>query len=152
MGRLDFHLHTEWRVPADADAVYRVLRDVEHYPQWWPQVHRVVKLSEDSGELHIRSHLPRDLIFRVEPDVEDASARLLRARMSGDLTGWSQWRVRPAGAYTGVAFDEQVRVSGPLLRLGSVFARPLLVANHAAMMRAGQRGLAARLTPAAATG
>lgn len=144
MALADFRFRTDWLVPAGPDAVYEVLRDVEHYPRWWPQVRTVRQIDERTARLRIRSRLPVDLVCTAERVIEDSHRRLLLAVLVGDLTGWSQWAVVAAGT-TGsgsvATFTEEVRVAGLLMRAASVLARPILTANHSAMMAAGQRGI-----------
>ncbi|MFE0458979.1 SRPBCC family protein [Kitasatospora sp. NPDC058965] len=69
-------------------------------------------------------------------------AGVLEAELTGDLVGWSRWTVHPAGAGAAVAvFEEEVRPGKALMRRLALPGRPLFLANHALMMRAGERGL-----------
>ncbi|MFB7668802.1 SRPBCC family protein [Kitasatospora sp. NPDC056138] len=142
-----YHLTSVWRLPAEPQRVYRALEDVARYPQWWPQVRAVRQLDEHTGELTIRSALPYTLRVTVREQHRSPAAGLLQAALEGDLQGWSSWRVSPAdrGAGTQVRFEEDVRPAKPLMRRLAVIARPLFLANHAAMMRAGELGLTAHL-------
>lgn len=65
--------------------------------------------------------------------------------MTGDLDGWARWTLTPADSGTLAHYDQEVDVTKPLMRLLAVPGRPLFRANHALMMRAGRRGLAAHL-------
>jgi hypothetical protein len=132
---------SEWQLAASPDDVYAALLDVASYPAWWPQVRAVRQLDGTSGEVHCRSLLPYDLVFAIRREVEDPITRVLRARQSGDLEGWSQWSIT-AGAIGAVAvFDEDVVVGKPLVRRAGLLARPALRLNHSLMMREGERGL-----------
>lgn len=136
--------HSEWRLPADPDAVYAVLRDVQGYPAWWPQVRSVRQLDATRGELRCRSLLPYDLVFEIDREIEDPDARVLAARQCGDLEGTSRWTITAAAQGTVgavAAFDEDVVVRKALVRRLGVIARPILRANHELMMRDGERGL-----------
>ena len=65
--------------------------------------------------------------------------------LDGDLTGWSQFVVQPAGEGSLLRYDQEARVTKP--GAASRFAgaaRPLLVANHRSMMRTGLRALVRR--------
>ena len=132
---------SEWHLAAAPDAVYVVLADVERYPDWWPQVRGGRRLDERSGELICRSLLPYDLVFVVEREIEDPVARVLRARLRGDLAGSSQWTVSASGPGALVVFDEDVAVTKRLVRAAGRLARPALVLNHDLMMRSGEAGL-----------
>lgn len=136
---------SEWRLNADPDLVYAALADVATYPAWWPQVHAARQLDDASGELRCRSLLPYDLVFVIRREVEDASARVLRAALHGDLAGSSRWEVTTDGTGALAVFDEDVVVRKALIKLAGVLARPALRFNHDRMMRAGERGLRAHL-------
>ncbi|WP_329587533.1 SRPBCC family protein [Kitasatospora sp. NBC_01250] len=141
-----YRLTSAWQLPAPAAQVYRVLREVEHYPRWWPQVREVRQLDADSGRLRIRSVLPYELLLTATARREEAApggrGGVLEAALAGDLAGWSRWTVRPDGPGAALAvFEEDVRGGRPLMRLLALPARPLFLANHALMMRAGHRGL-----------
>lgn len=133
---------SEWRFDAPPDAVYHALVDVEHYPAWWHQVRSARWISDKSGELTCRSLLPYDLTFVIEREVEDPLNRTLRARLTGDLTGESQWTITDsAGGGTIAVFDEDVTVSKGMIRAAGLIARPALKFNHGLMMRSGEAGL-----------
>ncbi|MGW4645675.1 SRPBCC family protein [Kitasatospora sp. NPDC004289] len=143
-----YHLVSTWRLPATPARVYAALRDVEHYPDWWPQIRSVRRLTDHSGELVIRSVLPYSLRLTAREQLQDEAAGLLAAELTGDLVGWSRWTVRPddhdgtgTGTGTRAVFEEEVRPAKPLMRRLAPVARPLFLANHAAMMRSGRRGL-----------
>jgi hypothetical protein len=133
---------SEWRIDAGADSVYKTLQDVSNYPTWWPQVVAARWIDDDSGEVRCRSLLPYDLIFVVHREVEDPQARVLRARLDGDLAGVSQWTVteRDDGSSLAV-FDEEVDVRKRLVRAAGRLVRPALRFNHDLMMRSGEKGL-----------
>lgn len=137
-----YRFRSEWHVDADPDAVYAVLLDAASYPSWWPQVRETRQLDDTSGEVRCRSMLPYDLVFVVRRETEDPVARVLRATLTGDLNGTSQWTVQPGEDGGTVAiFDEDVTVGKPLVRAAGLLARPALKFNHGLMMRAGEHGL-----------
>jgi hypothetical protein len=121
--------------------VYAVLADVAGYPRWWPQVRSARQLDERSGELRCRSLLPYDLVFSARQVVADPVARVLRARLDGDLCGQSEWQITADGTGASAVFVEDVEVAKPMLRRLGLLARPLLRANHDVMMRSGETGL-----------
>lgn len=130
-----------WRLPAAPERVYETLADVASYPRWWPQVRSTRRIDDVSGELTCRSLLPYDLTFVMRREIEDAQARVLRARMDGDLIGTSQWTVSADGDGSQAVFDEAVDVGiGSLRAAGRLFG-PVLRLNHDHMMRSGEKGL-----------
>lgn len=70
---------------------------------------------------------------------------MIEATLSGDLDGWIRWTVGPHDGGSRAVYEQEVEVRRRLMRLLAVPGRPVFRANHALMMRAGRRGLAARL-------
>ncbi|HEU4513330.1 MAG TPA: SRPBCC family protein [Nocardioidaceae bacterium] len=138
-----------WSLPARQDALFHLLADVAAYPTWWPQVRAVAGVDEDTAHVVVRSVLPYSLDLTLVRAVEDADAGVLEARIHGQLEGWSRWRLSGNGSSTRLLYEQEVTVQGRLMELGSRLARPLLVANHDAMMRGGRNGLLARVGPQA---
>jgi hypothetical protein len=139
-----------WVVPHPRAAVHGVLVDVEHYPQWWPQVRAVVRIGEDDGLVACRSLLPYTLHLHLttvhrRPD-------LLETSIDGDLVGSVRWRLTEHPDGTDLAFEQEVTVAGRMLAAGSYVARPALRWNHARMMAGCRAGLAARLAQVPSSG
>lgn len=126
------------------DAVATALTDLEHYPQWWPQVRAVAKLGPDTAWVRCRSSLPYtldlvlDAVTRLPPVVE--------VRLSGDLEGYARFALAATTGGTRLDFQQEVVVSGVLGALSGI-AHPVMTWNHDRMMAGCRRGLAARLAP-----
>ncbi|MCM2392853.1 SRPBCC family protein [Streptomyces albipurpureus] len=147
-----YRFHSVWDLDAPPDTVYAALARVEDYPGWWPQVREVTLLGEDMGSARFRSFLPYELRAWARTRRQDPIARVLEVDLRGDLEGWARWTVTArkgggegGGGSTRAVYDQEVEVRKPLMRWLAPLARPLFRANHAAMMRAGHRGLAAKL-------
>ncbi|MEU1471406.1 SRPBCC family protein [Streptomyces sp. NPDC005761] len=134
-----------WELPAPPRAVYAHLERVEDYPQWWPQVREVTPVDDASGTARIRSLLPYDLVMTMRARRRDAPGGVLEVTLTGDLEGWARWTVVPHGTGSRATYEQEVVVRRALMRVLAVPGRALFRANHALMMRAGRRGLAARL-------
>ena len=136
-----------WFVPAPPIAVHDVLVDLEHYPEWWPQVVAVASLGPDDARVLCRSVLPYtlDLVLHAT----DRSPSRLEVGVSGDLSGSVRFTLAPAdgGRGTDLHFDQEVTVRG-LLGLASYAARPVLRWNHHRMMAGCVAGLSARVAGA----
>lgn len=140
-----YRFRSVWRLAAPPDAVYAVLERAEEYPRWWPQVREVVPRDEHSGTARFRSLLPYDLVVTAEARRRDPAAGVLEVALSGDLDGWARWTLVPEGAGTRAVYEQEVEVRARLMRALAAPGRPVFRANHALMMRGGQRGLAALL-------
>jgi hypothetical protein len=145
MGRNDYSFRSLWQVDAKPDDVYQALREVDDYPEWWPEVRSVEPVDEATYDMVVRSLLPYDLVFRTFRSLEEPQSRMLEAQMTGDLAGFSRWTITPAIHGTTLVFEERVEARKPMLRRLGAVARPAFVANHALMMRHGRRGLRAYL-------
>jgi hypothetical protein len=145
-----YRFRSQWHLDSSPERVYAALVDVQSYPTWWPQVRRIRQLDETSGELTCRSLLPYDLTFVIRRDIEDPIARILRATMTGDLAGTSQWTFEASGGGAVAIFDEDVVVRKSLIRAAGIVARPALIFNHGLMMRSGEHGLRRHLASAGA--
>ncbi|MFJ8586972.1 SRPBCC family protein [Streptomyces sp. NPDC093595] len=144
-----YRFRSVWNLPAPPAAVYAVLAAPDDYPCWWPQVREAVRLDERRGRVRVRSVLPYDLRVTVTARREDPDAGVLEAELGGDLQGWARWTVAADGAHaTRAVYEQEVDVRRLLLRRLAVPARPFFRVNHALMMRAGRRALAARLAGA----
>jgi uncharacterized protein YndB with AHSA1/START domain len=140
-----YRFRTRWTLAAPPPVVYAALEQAEDYPRWWPQVREVTRIDDTGGTIRIRSLLPYDLTFTARDVRRDPAAGILEIAMSGDLDGWARWTLTASGSGTLARYDQEVDVTKPLMRRLAVPGRPLFRANHALMMRAGRRGLAAHL-------
>jgi len=130
-------------VAAPRDRVHEVLVDLEGYPSWWRQVRAVAKLGADDALVVCRSALPYSLHLHLHavhrrPD-------LLETAIDGDLVGVVRWRLAEVPSGTSLDFEQDVRVAGRLLTLGSYVARPALRWNHDRMMVGCREGLLSRV-------
>jgi hypothetical protein len=136
-----------WFVRAPVERVHRALIDLEHYPQWWPQVVAVAKAGEDDAVVLCRSALPYTLELRLHAVSRDLPT--IEVTLDGHLRGYVRWTLlapsrgdAPSGTW--LRWEQQVSVQGWLAPL-STLARPVLRWNHAKMMASGRAGLQARL-------
>jgi hypothetical protein len=122
--------------------VHDVLVDLEHYPEWWPQIRAVASLGPDDARVLCRSSLPYtlDLVLHAV----DRSPERLEVAIAGDLTGSVCFDLVPVTGGTRLDLTQRVGVGG-LLGAASYVARPLLRWNHDRMMRGCVTGLRARL-------
>lgn len=144
MSATDYRFTSRWWVPAPFTTTFDVLADVLGYPSWWPQVRGVARIDDDTVRVVCRSLMPYDLDLLLARSVEDPRRGVLEASIEGALRGWSRWTLDPVGAGTRLRYEQEATTSGRLLAVASRAAGPVLVANHAWMMRGGRRGLLRR--------
>ncbi|MGW7100601.1 SRPBCC family protein [Streptomyces sp. NPDC054883] len=143
--RSRFRFRSVWELDAPPARVYRMLEQAGDYPRWWPQVRRFESADGRTGTAVIRSVLPYALRVTATELLRDPAGGVLEVALGGDIEGWARWTVRPRGARTRAVYEQEAEVRRPLMRCLAVPGRPLLRLNHALMMRAGRRALAARL-------
>lgn len=132
-----------WHLPAPPPDVHAVLVDLEHYPDWWPQVRAVASLGPDDARVLCRSVLPYtlDLVLHAV----DRSSGRLEVAVSGDLAGTVGFTLTPEDGGTRLDLAQQVAVGG-LLGVASSIARPVLRWNHHRMMQGCVDGLRAQVS------
>jgi hypothetical protein len=138
-----FGFRGRWWVAATPAAVQAVLVDLEHYPEWWPQVRAVAKIDDDRARVLCRSTLPYTL--DLELAAVHRQPHLLQTRLRGDLTGWVRWRIRGEGEGTRLELSQRVVVTHRLLGVAAALAPAPLRWNHDRMMAGCLAGLRARL-------
>ncbi len=146
-----FDLVSHWRLRAPRERVWQALTHPEDWPRWWPFVRAVHTLrpGDDDGLGSVRriewaTRLPYDLVIEVEA-VEVLRQERLRARSRGQLRGEGLWLLQHADGFTDVTYVWRVSLERPWMRLLAPLLAPLFRWNHAAVMRAGQAGLARHL-------
>lgn len=140
-----YRFRSSWHVPAPPAESFRVLEELADYPAWWPEVRSAERVDDDTFRIRVRSVLPYDLLITTTRVRADEPAGVLEARLTGDLTGSTRWLVSGQDGGARLVFEEDVVANKALLRRLGLVARPAFRANHALMMRSGQRGLLAYL-------
>jgi uncharacterized protein YndB with AHSA1/START domain len=140
-----YRFRDTWSLRAPAAAVFDAVTDLARYPAWWPDVRSVSKVDDDTAELVCRASLPYRLVLRMRRAVQDEPTGRLRVELSGDLEGSLAGLVVPQGSGTRLEITQEVVACKAMLRRLDRLARLVFRANHALMMRRGQRGLRAHL-------
>jgi uncharacterized protein YndB with AHSA1/START domain len=143
MGRVvSYSFAASWLTPAPVDEVAAVVTDLEHYPEWWPQIRAVASLGPDTARVLLRSALPFTL--DVVLDAVSREPPVLEVEVSGAVEGWARWTLARERGGTRCDYTQEVSVRGALA-VASYVARPLLVWNHHRAMLGCERGLRRRL-------
>ncbi|WP_372735715.1 SRPBCC family protein [Nocardioides sp.] len=132
-----WRFESRWPLPGPRHEVYAVLADVERYPEWWPGVRAVGRLDEQRGLVLVRSVLPLTLDLVLTSVREDPDAGVLEVAIDGDLRGWSRFTLAED-----LIYEQEVTTPKWFMNLAP---RWILRLNHAAVMRAAEQGLRARL-------
>lgn len=130
-----------WHVQAQLVDVIPVLNDLESYPAWWQEIRSVRPLADNRFEVVARSFLPYELRFVSEAAGDEPSPGVINAHLSGDMEGTVRWTVTQLDDGCRLIYDQEVTTHKRLLNVMAPVARPGFKANHAVMMRHGERGL-----------
>ena len=139
-----FSFEERWWLPAAPSAVRDVLVDLEHYPEWWPQVVAVASLGPDDARVLCRSVLPYTLDLVLHAVSRELP--VLQVDLTGHLRGSVRWGLTDERGGTGLHLTQDVTVHGPVAPLATVL-RPVAGWNHRRMMAGGLAGLRGRLAP-----
>jgi Polyketide cyclase / dehydrase and lipid transport len=141
----------EWRVAADLELVWTVLRRLEEWPDWWPSVRSLTRLDSgtENGEGAVwrfvfQTRLPYNMSFdaefvRVDPLVA------VEARVKGRVQGSGLWSLSDIAGGTLVRFDWLVTPQVGWMRAVAPLARGVFNWNHRALMSEGAEALVQRL-------
>ena len=145
-------LSSQWDVRAPLARCWDVLADPRMtWPRWWQGVTATdVEPTADglvgsAATLTFRAPLGYALRVRLVVDGADRN-RWVRVRAAGDLTGSGLVHLdglAPARTLIRVRWD--VSTTRSWMNAAAPVLRPLFVASHAAVMRAGERGLGSYL-------
>lgn len=155
-----FVLESVWWLAAPAPRVWSVLAEPRFaWPEWWPGLTAGATCSVTGpdglaaagawAQLRVRSPFGYALRFRLclaetTAPSDDAPGRAL-LDVTGDLTGRAEVTVADGGGATEVRLVWRVAPGPVWFRVASRIAPQPLAWAHAHVMRAGERGLAARL-------
>lgn len=151
-----FVLISRWRLSCPTHRAWSLITDLESWPEWWPHVKRVRMLHQAPvGETgtHValtwRSVLGYGFTIDVVNTRRERSADghcEIEGRSAGDLLGHGLWVLDPVSAReVDVTYRYEVELNKPWMRALAPVLRAVFAWNHFAVMRAGARGMAARL-------
>ena len=139
-----------WDLPVEPETAWEVLALASRWEEWWPGLTSTVIAPGDADGVGTRGHLiftaPLGYRLRIGLEVVAATApHHVRMRSVGDLAGGAVADLTPTPGGTRVSIDWRVRLTRPeLVALGRLVPS-LAATSHAAVMRRGERGLAAYL-------
>lgn len=146
-----FRLVTEWHLDAPIETVWAALYDAAAWPGWWKYVQRVEELNagDSTGVGAVRrytwsSRLPYHLTFEMTSTRIERPCRL-EGRASGQLEGEGRWELWADGLTTYVRYNWEVAVTRTWMRALAPILAPAFSWNHAEVMAAGGKGIAAYL-------
>ena len=108
MGDSSYTFRSVWHQSVPPDDVYQALERLPDYPLGWPEVREVRPLGPETFELTCKAALPYELRFTTQQSVRDPATRVLEARLTGDLEGFSRWTISVQPNGNSAMFDEEV--------------------------------------------
>jgi uncharacterized protein YndB with AHSA1/START domain len=136
-----YRFRSVWTLPGRVAEVFEVVTDPGSYPLWWPDIHGVGRVDDDTAEVVCKSVLPYALTFQMHRGEQDEQAGRMTIGLTGDLEGFSRGTLQRRAHSVRLEIIQEVVVNKWLLRTLAPVASPAFRANHAVMMWRGQRGL-----------
>jgi uncharacterized protein YndB with AHSA1/START domain len=143
-----YSLTTYWHLAAPIQRVWDAIYAVEHWPEWWPYVLKVVELQagDARGVGAVRrytwsSKLPYQLTFEMRATVIE-KPYVLEGMAYGELEGKGRWTLKSEAATTRVTYQWDVVTSRAWMNLVAPLMAPVFRWNHNQVMTAGAKGLA----------
>ncbi len=147
----DYNFLTIWRFPQPIARVWEAINAAEDYPRWWPNIVSYRFLTPNNPrcvgaqvERVVRGFLPYSLRYTTIITKSDPPHELAYDA-AGDLVGSGRFVLCESAGQTEVAIYWQVSTAGRWLNRLAPLLKWLFAANHNAVMRRGERGLAAWL-------
>ena len=146
----EYRFLDRWVVPHEIERVFAAVGEPLAYPEWWSDV--FVAATGDGGlpvpgnrtSVVARGFLPYRLRFTLECVEVERPTRIF-SRLSGDLEGTGEWRLREEHGATLAELDWRPVVAKPFVRQLTPVLRPLFRANHNWTMHRGQQRILERL-------
>lgn len=138
---------TRWEIAASLSEVWRVIYDVERWPEWWKGV-SVQKLREGDHTgtgaavaFTWNATLPYKLRFTMTT-TQVVPGERIKGRATGELEGVGTWLFRAVDSTTTVVeYHWQVRTTRRWMNRLSFILKPVFRASHNMVMRQGEHGL-----------
>lgn len=156
--RHDYAFVSRWHVAASPDRCWAVLEESlrSGVVPWWPAV-RFEQVTADAGTAltpgdPIRLVVQSPIGYRLRITLtltEVIAGRALAATSAGDLAGRGRLDLASADSGSELTWTWQVEVRKRWMRVVGPAVRPAFEAAHRAVMRRGERGLAAYVNDAA---
>jgi hypothetical protein len=136
-----------WTFDVPAEHLWARVTAVDEYAAWWPWL---AEFHPDGGFARgaawsclVAPPLPYRIRFRLVLE-EVRPARLVRARVSGDIRGDAQLTIDETDRGCQARLRSDLSPANPLLRGVGVTARPLIAWGHDWVLDSGQRQFAQR--------
>lgn len=136
-----FRFDRGWDFAVTPEELWTTLEQTDQYTVWWPWLR---ELEVDGGGLRpgatarlvIQAPLPYQLRCTIHVD-EATTARVLVARVTGDLAGPARLELSPNGGGAAARMQWTLDVQSPLLRPLATVARPALSWAHDRIVERG---------------
>lgn len=142
-----FDLTTEWRLAAPRSRVWTLIRNVEAWPDWWPNVRavRCISPGDESGlgavhEFTWGTALPYRIVLRMGVVGIDPLQRI-EGVATGDLEGRGAWTFEDMPGGTIVRYRWTVRTEKSWMKYLAPLLHRLFAWNHGKVMHAGRIGI-----------
>lgn len=146
MKRASYNFTSHWQVNAPFEKVWEIIASYDTWTTWWAGLDRLEAVHETPDHVGSRAKLiwRAKLGYRLETIISITSIeapRLINFDSAGSLEGNGSWLVEGEGKNSRITITWNVATTKPWMNLLSPILRPIFVASHHGLMRAGERGL-----------
>jgi hypothetical protein len=130
-----------YEFPAEPDVIWARLDRVQDYQMWWPwlrQFEAQQLKTGDTWDCVIKPPVPWSIRMAVEI-TEAVPARLISARVTGDVTGEGRLDVQPSEGGSEVRIQTRLTPASTVLRAAAYLAAPLSRFGHDWVLDTGAR-------------
>jgi hypothetical protein len=151
VNRFDYH-QTFW-FPQAPDELWRTLERYDDFESWWPWLRTFAadRPGMTTGNV-LHGIVVPPVPYRLRLDVTLAECRkpeLIRASVSGDVTGCAELRLTPIDGGSAVVADWSLEMTAPALRIATRVAYPLMLWGHNRVVDMAVSGFRRRALPVA---
>ena len=138
---MDIRSDRRFRFDVERASVWAAITSIERYRQWWPWLHEFDGTAFSEG-VRWRCEVKPPLPYTVHFDViliEVVEHNIVRARIEGDITGWSQLTAIDHDSGCEVRLISELSPASETLRLVARVARPVAAFGHDWVLDTGAR-------------
>ena len=147
----EYKFLTTWVFDAPCDRVWDIIVDYNNFPNWWPAVAEIRRLSDGdaTGKGSIwtmiwKTPLSYTLSFTSTITTVEPPHRL-ELYAVGEVDGTGRWELSETETGTQVCYYWTVKTTKLWMNLLALLFKPVLEWNHNAIMKQGGQGLANQL-------
>jgi uncharacterized protein YndB with AHSA1/START domain len=147
-----YYFISTWKIAAPVQAVWDAIENSEAWPQWWPGVLSVKKITNEFADGHsdikeyiFGSYFFYKIKFRMRT-VEKEDFFKLKGIATGDADGVGLWKFQMENGICTIQYQWDITITVKWMNLLAPIFKHVFKLNHHLAMKAGGKALAKRLS------